>query len=337
MEAVKNAAPDVGVSGACEALGLPRATFYRHEKIPFGPQAPPSRPVPDRALGADERDRVLDTLHAERFVDKAPREVWATLIDEGTYLCSTRTMYRILDAESEVKERRNQLRRPVYKRPELLAEAPNQVWSWDITKLKGPAKWSCFCLYVIMDIFSRYVTGWMIASRESAELAKRLIKETIEKQKVGPGQLTVHADRGPAMKSKPVALLMADLGVTKTHSRPYVSNDNPFSESQFKTMKYRPEFPERFGCIEDARAFCVEFFAWYNKEHRHSGIGLLTPETVHYGQAAEVMQARQEVLDRAYAAHPDRFVKKPPTPPQLPEKVWINPPVKTEKENKVLH
>ncbi len=337
MEAAKKAAPDVGVSGACEALGLPRATFYRHEKIPFGPRAPSFRPAPKRTLNHDERRLVLDTLHAERFMDKAPREVWATLLDEGIYLCSARTMYRILDAESEVKERRNQLCRPVYKRPELLAEAPNQVWSWDITKLKGPVKWSCYCLYVIMDIFSRYVTGWMIAHRESAELAKRLIAETLAKQEVEPGQLTVHADRGSPMKSKPVALLMADLGVTKTHSRPYVSNDNPFSESQFKTMKYRPEFPQRFGCIEDARAFCVGFFSWYNTEHRHSGIGLLTPETVHYGQAREVFTARQKVLDQAYSAHPDRFVKKPPTPPPLPEKVWINPPAKPEETNKGLH
>jgi putative transposase len=337
MDAAIKAAPEVGAKAACEAIGLPRATFYRHEKIPFGPPPPRRGLKPERTLRPDERQRTLEALHSERFADKAPREVWATLLDEGRYLCSVRTMYRILDGENEIKERRNQLRHPKYKKPELLAEAPNQVWSWDITKLKGPAKWSCFCLYVILDIFSRYVVGWMIACRESAELARRLIGNTIAKQGVTAGSLTIHADRGSSMKSKPVALMMADLGVTKTHSRPHVSDDNPFSESQFKTMKYRPEFPERFGSIEDARAFCVSFFDWYNTEHRHTGIGLLTPETVHYGRAREVMAARQKVLDEAYADHPERFLKKKPAPPELPGKVWINPPAKEEETINLLH
>jgi len=235
-------------------------------------------------------------------------------------------MYRILEENQEVRERRNQLRHPAYQKPELLATGPNQVWSWDITKLLGPVKWSYFYLYVIMDIFSRYVVGWMVATRESAALAERLIKGICEKQGIEPGQLTIHADRGSSMKSKPVALLLADLGVTKTHSWPYTSNDNPYSESQFKTLKYRPEFPDRFGAIEDARSFCQVFFPWYNKEHRHTGIGLLTPEMVHYGQAQAVLRARKEVLSTAYQRHPERFVRKEPSPQPLPEAVWINPP-----------
>ena len=337
MQSASKAAPEIGVKAACEALDLSRATFDRRAKTPFGPPPPRRAPKPARSLSGDERRQVLDVLHSERFADKAPREVWATLLDEGTWLCSVRTMYRILDSEKEVKERRNQLRHPQYKKPELLAEAPNQVWSWDITKLKGPAKWTCFCLYVIMDIFSRCVVGWMIARRESAELARRLIEDSIEKQGIEPGQLTIHADRGGSMKSKPVAFLLADLGVTKTHSRPHVSDDNPYSESQFKTMKYRPEFPSRFGSIEDARAFCVKFFDWYNREHRHTGIGLLTPEMVHYGMASEVVAARQKTLDRAYEKHPERFVKKPPTAPDLPGEVWINPPAKEDGSDKLLH
>jgi putative transposase len=235
-------------------------------------------------------------------------------------------MYRLLASQKEVRERRNQLRHPNYAKPELLATAPNQVWSWDITKLMGPAKWTYFCLYVIMDIFSRCVVGWMVAHRESAALAERLIRDTCTKQGIFPGQLKIHADRGSSMTSKVVAHLLADLGVTKTHSRPHVSNDNPYSESQFKTLKYRPDFPARFGSIEDARAFCQGFFRWYNQEHHHSGIGMLTPEMVHYGLAQEVMDARRQVLMAAYAAHPERFVRKPPQPPILPGAAWINPP-----------
>jgi len=237
-------------------------------------------------------------------------------------------MYRILDAAHEIKERRNQVRRPHYAAPELLATRPNEVWSWDITKLLGPAKWTYFYLYVILDIFSRYVVGWMVAPRESAALAERLIAESCTKQRIETGQLTLHADRGSSMTSKPVALLLADLGVTKTHSRPHVSNDNPFSEAQFKTLKYSPHFPDRFGSLEDARAFGQDFFRWYNDEHRHSGLGFLTPAVVHYGVATTVREHRQHVLTAAYAAHPERFVKGRPQPADLPQAVWINPPAK---------
>jgi len=236
-------------------------------------------------------------------------------------------MYRLLAERGEVRERRDQLTHPPYQKPELMATAPNQLWSWDITKLLGPAKWTYFYLYVILDLFSRYVTGWMVTMRESAELAKRLIEESCHKQRIQPGQLTLHADRGTSMRSKPVAFLLADLGVTKTHSRPHVSNDNPYSESQFRTLKYRPEFPDRFGCIQDSRAFCQGFFRWYNEEHRHSGLGLLTPAMVHYGQAESVLQQRQAVLDVAYQLHPERFVRSAPKSPQLPSEVWINKPV----------
>jgi putative transposase len=242
------------------------------------------------------------------------------------YYCSIRTMYRYLAANGEIRERRNQLRHPNYKKPELLAEAPNQVWSWDITKLRGPAKWTYFHLYVIMDIFSRYVVGWMVAARESAELAKQLLLESCLKQSISMDQLTIHSDRGPAMTSKPVALLLADLGVTRSLSRPHVSNDNPFSESQFKTLKYCPEFPERFGSLQHARSFSESFFSWYNQEHRHSGIAMLTPEMVHYGRAEEVLTARRLVLEEAYRKHPERFVHQPPAPQRLPTAVWINPP-----------
>jgi putative transposase len=269
---------------------------------------------------------VLDSLHTKRFIDKAPTEAYATLLDEGTYLCSVRTMYRILSEAGEVRERRNQARHPKYQPPELLATASRQVWSWDITKLRGPVKWSYYYLYVILDIFSRYVVGWMIAYRESAALAKRLIAETCDKENIPPGQLTVHSDRGSSMKSKTVAFLLADLGVTKSHSRPYVSDDNPYSESHFKTLKYRPDFPARFGSIQDARSFCREFFPWYNQEHRHSGIGLMAPAMVHYGKAEQVRNQRQAVLALAFDVHPERFVRGVPVPPPLPEAAWINKP-----------
>ncbi len=323
MSAALELSDSVGKAVACRALGVPRASLYRR-MLPAAPRR--ERPTPQRALTADERQVVLDHLHAQRFSDKAPAEVYATLIDEGTYLCSMRTMHRILAENGELKERRNQLRHPQYKKPELLATGPNQVWSWDITKLLGPAKWTYFHLYVILDIFSRYVVGWMVAPRETAELAKRLIADTCAKQGIVAGDLTIHADRGTSMTSKPVALLMADLGVTKTHSRPHVSDDNPYSESQFKTLKYRPEFPERFGSIEDARAFCQKFFAWYNREHHHSGIALLTPETLHYGMAGQVIEQRQQVLDAAFARNPERFTHARPKHPPQPTAVWINPP-----------
>ena len=324
MTAVEAAAVTLGTAPACRASGVPRASLYRRRRPVAVPRP---RPTPPRALAAGERQGVLDLLHT-RFIDQAPAQVHATLLDEGTYLCSPRTMYRILDDAHEVKERRDQVRRPHYAAPELLATRPNEVWSWDITKLLGPAKWTYFSLYVILDIFSRYVVGWMIAPHESAALAERLIAETCAKQGIVPGQLTLHADRGASMRSKPVALLLADLGVVKTHSRPQVSNDNPFSEAQFRTLKYCSQFPDRFGSLEDGRAFGQEFFRWYNQDHRHSGLGFLTPATVHFGQAAAVRAQRARVLTAAYAAHPERFVKGRPQPADLPTAVWINPPVK---------
>jgi putative transposase len=325
MTAVERASATMGTAAACDALGVSRASLYRRRQ-PARPPAP--RPTPPRALAPLERRHVLETLDSERFLDQAPAQVHATLLDEGTYLCSPRTMYRLLDAAGEVKERRDQVRRPHYAAPELLATRPNEVWSWDITKLLGPVKWTYFYLYVILDIFSRYVVGWMIAPHESAVLAERLIAETCAKYAIAPGQLTLHADRGGAMRSKPVALLLADLGVVKTHSRPYVSNDNPFSEAQFRTLKYCPQFPDRFGSIEDGRAFGQDFFRWYNQDHRHSGLGFLTPAVVHFGQAEVVRAHRDRVLAAAYAAHPDRFVNGQPHPADLPTAVWINPPVK---------
>ena len=326
---VDELAPFVGTRDACLAMGLPRASHYRrHRGRRHGPPKP--RPAPPRALSDGERAAVLGELHADRFLDTAPAAVYATLLDEGTYLASQRTMYRILAANAEVRERRDQLRHPIYAKPELLATGPRELMSWDITKLRGPAKWTCFHLYVILDVFSRYVPGWMVATHESAVLAQRLIAETAEKEGILPGQLTLHADRGTSMRSKPVALLLADLGIEQSHSRPHVSNDNPYSEAAFKTLKYRPAFPDRFGSLEDARAFCAEFFTWYNTVHRHAGIGLLTPADVHAGRAPEITAARAVTLDAAYAAHPERFVRRPPTPPVLPTAVWINPPTTKE-------
>lgn len=327
---VQQIGAEVGIAAACRALDLPRATLYRHLREEADvPGAAVARARPARTLSETERAIVLEILHAERFVDQAPREIFATLLDEGAYVCSVRTMYRILEEEGELRERRDQLRHPDYRKPELLATGPNQVWSWDITKLLGPAKWTYFYLYVILDIFSRYVVGWTVALREGAELAKRLIAETAEKQGIQAGQVKLHADRGGPMTSKPVAGLLADLGIEKTHSRPHVSNDNPYSESQFKTMKYRPEFPDRFGCLEDARGFCQEFFRWYNTQHHHGGIAFLTPEAVHYGQGRQILEARQQVLNAAYAQHAERFVRKPPQIPAVPTAVWINPPAAT--------
>ena len=327
MTAVNELAPEVGIHAACDALGVVRSSFYRQQHP--APVAEP-RPAPPRALSAAERETVLAHLHEERFQDRSPAAVQATLLDEGVYRCSTRTMYRILAEQGETRERRDQRIHPVYQRPELLATAPNELWSWDITKLLGPAKWTYFYLYVILDVFSRYVVGWMVAHRESAEMARKLIQDTCSKQQIGHGQLTIHADRGSSMTSKPVAFLLADLGVTKTHSRPHVSDDNPYSESQFRTMKYRPDFPDRFGSIQDSRAFSQLFFSWYNQEHRHSGIGLLTPAMVHYGQAGAVFQKRQLVLDAAYLLHPERFVRWPPKPLSIPKEVWINKPNASE-------
>jgi len=313
----------LGVAALCRALAVPRATLYRRRtRTTLGMRRPSSR-----ALTAAERQAVLTTLHSDRFVDGAPASITARLLDEGTYLCSTRTMYRILSAEGESRERRDQLRRPAYVRPEPLATRPNQLWSWDITKLLGPAKWTYYYLYVLLDVFSRYVTGWMVAYRESATLAARLIDEACSQQRIAPGQLTVHADRGSSMTSKTVAFLLADLGVTKTHSRPHVSNDNPYSESQFKTLKYRPGFPDRFGSLQHARNWGSPFFRWYNHQHRHGGIAYLTPADVHYGRAEPILKRREEVLTEAARQHPERFVRGAARLPRLPEAVCINKPL----------
>jgi len=287
-------------------------------------------------LSPAERQLVLDVLHSERFVDQAPRAVYAQLLDEGTYLCSTRTMYRLLAAAGEVRERRNQLRHPVYRKPQLLAVAPNQVWSWDITKLLGPQKWTHYYLYVILDVYSRYVVGWMLATRESADLAHRFIRQTTHKENVEPGQLILHSDRGPTMTSQTVAQLLATLGVARSLSRPYTPADNPFSESQFRTLKYRPVFPARFGALEEARQFCRSFFHWYNEHHYHSGIALLTPAMVHRGRAQSVSAQRQQVLDAAYLHHPERFVRKPPQALRPPTAVWINPPTSRDDDGAIL-
>ena len=324
MTALHESQATAPVQPLCRALGLPRATFYRWKNPPKPLRK--SRSAPPRSLSIEERQQVLDTLDSQRFADLAPPQFFATLLDEGVYLCSLRTFYRILTEHRQVRERRNQLRHPSYSKPELLATAPNQVWSWDITKLLGPAKWTYFYLYVILDIFRRYVVGWMLAPRESAVLARRLIQDSSLKQNIRPGQLTVHADRGSSMRSKPVALLLADLGITKTHSRPHTSTDNPYSEAHFKTLKYSPQFPKRFGSLEDARSFCQDFFSWYNHHHRHSGIALLTPASVHFGHARNTLALRQNALDAAYAAHPERFVTKPPQVLPLPEAAWINRP-----------
>ena len=307
---------------ACASVELPRATYYRARS---SPTMSGSRPSP-RRLSDAERQRVLEVLISERFRDQPVRQVWAQLLDDGTYLCSVRTMYRILAENQAVRERRDQLRHPEYSRPELLATGSNQLWSWDITKLKGPHVWNCFHLYVVMDVYSRKVVGWLVAGRESATLAVELIRQSCQREGIRRDQLTVHADRGSSMRSKPVAFLLADLGVTKTHSRPYTSTDNPYSEAQFKTLKYQPDFPERFGSIEDARAFLVRFFDWYNNEHRHSGIGLVTPAQRHSGADRIIYAQRQTVLAAFYEQHPERFVRGVPVPPELPGEVWINKP-----------
>ena len=329
MEAAQGLWPEVSLAESCQAMGVSRATLHRRRQASETPRERKLAKPSPRALRPDERAEVRRTLCSERFVDRSPRAVHAALLDDGVHLCSVRTMYRILQDEDSVHERRNQRRHPSYTKPELLATRPNEVWSWDITKLLGPEKWTYYYLYVILDIFSRYVVGWMLAHRESAELASRLLRETIKKQGVSSGELIVHSDRGPSMSSHNVAQLLAQLGVVKSHSRPHVSNDNPFSESQFKTMKYRPEFPSRFGCYEDASSFSRSFFGWYNDEHYHEGLGMLTPTSVHYGQAEQVLAARHEVLRAAYAKNPERFVRGCPKHQSPPVAVWINPPTRT--------
>jgi len=338
-QAADNLAISVGVARACQMLGVPRSSVYRHREAHQKPEQnpPKERPVPTRALDPQERTQVLDVLNSERFADAAPRQVYAQLLDEGIYLCSWRSMYRILNAHEQVRERRDQLTHPAYKKPELLAQGPNQLWSWDITKLRGPVKWTYFYLYVLMDIFSRFAVGWMVARQESAVLAKELIQQSCQNQEIDPDKLTFHSDRGGPMRAKSLALLLGDLGVTKSHSRPHVPDDNPYSEAQFKTMKYRPDYPDRFGCPEDARGWARGFFGWYNFEHHHTGLGLMTPATVHYGQASQVQAQRQCVLKAAYAAHPERFVRGLPTVPTLPDAVWINKPKIKDADREILH
>jgi putative transposase len=325
-------AETVGVSQACRSLGVPRSSFYRARQ----PRAaPPARPTPPRALSAAEKAEVRAELNSERFCDAAPREVYATLLDEGKYYCHWRTMYRILAEHDEVRERRNQRRHPVVSKPELRATGPNELWSWDITQIRGP-KSRHYHLYVILDVFSRFVPGWMIAERESARLAEQLIAKTCAKQGISRQQLILHSDRGSAMRSKTVAQLLIDLGVAKSYSRPYTPTDNPYSESQFKTMKYRPEYPERFNGPGQVRGWARRFFRWYNHEHHHSGLGLMTPAAVHYGLAEEIYEQRRQVLAAAHADHPERFVHGEPTPPRWPEEVWINPPGRRDGDTELI-
>lgn len=328
-------AQEIGWQAACQALGVPRATLYRRRQAPARSLVRPPRPAPKRALSPEERQKALDLLHSPRFADSSPSQIYATLLDEGLYLCSIRTFYRLLQNNNELRERRNQLSHPSYQRPELLATAPNQVWSWDITKLRGPIKGSNYSLYVILDIYSRYVVGWLVAEGESKGLAERLIRETIAKYSIPPGQLTLHADRGSCMTAKTVAQLLAELDVTKSHSRPHTSNDNPYSEAQFKTLKYCPPFPDRFASLQEAGAFCRSFFNWYNNQHRHSGIALLTPADVHFLRAQQILQLRAETLTAAYQAHPERF-NRPPVPQALPDAVWINPPEQPAQEPSLI-
>jgi putative transposase len=329
MMSVVELAPIVGIVLACWALGVARATYYRQQ------QPAPRRPSDYErtrsawALSELEQQHILALLHTPAYADKSPRTVYAMLLDAGRYLASVSTFYRLLRGAGETRGRRNQLTHPVYTKPELLAQHPRELWSWDITKLKGPGKWTCFHLYVILDVFSRYVVGWMLAPHESAVLAHELIATTYDREGIVPGQLTLHADRGTSMRSKPVALLLADLGITKSHSRPHVSDDNPYSESQFKTLKYQPEFPARFDSIEHARRFCQAFFAWYNHEHRHSGIGYMTPAAMHSGHAHWLYAARQTVLDEAFRQNPARFTQRHPAPPALPTAVGINWPTQS--------
>lgn len=316
--------PLLGTRAACMAVGRARATHYRRRRPGrVTPCAP--RPAPKNKLTDAEVDAVLAALRSERFVDCSPAQVYFTLLDEGSYLASESTFYRILRANNEVRERRRQATHPPKKKPELVAEAPNVCWSWDITKLRGPKRGEYYDCYVVLDIFSRYVVAWCVAP-ESGELAKELIADAVARHRIPPGQLTIHADRGSSMTSNPVVELYAFLGIKRSHSRPHVSNDNPYSEAGFKTMKYCPAFPGSFGSIEDARAFCSGFFAYYNHEHRHSGIGYHTPASVHFGTATEVRAQRAETLDAAYAENPARFRHRRPEPPKLPTVSWINEP-----------
>lgn len=326
MEAVLDLGKELGnTSEACRCLDVPRANLYRAMTPPPEQDAKPKAPSP-RALPPETRQAVLDHLHSDEFIDSSPSEMVHTLLDRGTYLASVRTCYRILADNDEVKERRNQLRHPLYVRPELVATGPNQVWTWDITKLKGPGKFEYYHLYVMIDIFSRYVVGWMLAYRESGELAEQFIEETCRREGIPPNQLTIHSDRGAAMQSLPVINLLASLDIRKSNSRPHVSNDNPFIESHFKTTKSHPEFPRRFGGFEHALSFCRTFFPWYNRRHCHSGILYLTPATVHLGNADAALASRHQTMLKAYAEHPERYVNGPPKLKVLERAVYINRP-----------
>jgi putative transposase len=326
-EAFEQLEQTLDTTNACRLTGISRATLYRRRNPQPAPMTAP-RPAPPNALSRDERHAVLETLNSYRFIDKSPPQVWATLLDEGLYLCSISTMYRLLRAEDGVRERRAQARHPAKTIPELVADGPSQVFTWDITKLKGPTPGSTYDLYVMLDIYSRYVVGWRVEHRESAELATDFIATAVARN--GGRPRVVHADRGPSMTSTDVAALLAELQITRSHSRPKVSNDNPYSEAAFKTLKYCPAFPERFGALADARAFCEAFFTYYNHEHRHSGIGLHTPASVHFGTAEQIRTQRAVTLEAAYGATPDRFHTKP-IPPRIPTKAWINDPAKREK------
>ena len=326
--AVEQLAGTVGVVPACRALGVARASVYRH-RTPPRPRRDAARRRSPRALAPEERAHVLATLHEDRFVDQAPAAVYASLLEEGRYLCSQRTMYRLLHGAGEVRERRRQRRHPRAEPPRLVATAPNQVWTWDITRLAGPRTWGTYPLYVVLDLFSRYVVAWMVATRESAGRARRLIQAACRKQAIEPGQLTLHQDRGAPMTAKTFSQLLVDLEILASYSRPRTADDNPYSESQFKTVKYAPTYPGRFADPEQARTYFRSFFLWYNTRHRHSGLGLLTPEAVHHGRAEELQSARQRILEDACTRHPERFVKGPPEAPKIPAEVWINPPPKT--------
>ncbi len=330
-DAICDLKPLVGVRSACRAVGEDQARFYRRNRISPAPVKPERLPaLQPRALTEVERKEVHTTLNSPAFVDESPPTVYATLLDSGIYMCSVPTMYRILRSHDEVHERRRQATHPATVKPELVATRPNQVWSWDITKLHGPVKWTYYYLYVVIDIFSRYVTGWMLARAENAALAKVLIAEAVAKQGIARDQLSLHMDRGGPMRAKPFAFFLADLGVTKSYSRPHVSNDNPYSESHFRTFKYQPQYPDRFGSYEDAHGYCGRFFPWYNDEHLHSGIGFHTPADLHYGRAEEIRRQREITLNAAYIAHPERFVSKPPVPPAIPAVSWINEPKEVE-------
>jgi len=321
----------MSVADACHGLDFPRSSFYRRCAHPTtqASKAPPSHRVSSRALDAGECAEIRDVLNRARFIDCSPYVVYATLLDEGTYLCSVSTMYRILRAHGEVRERRNQRKLPVYKKPELLATGPNQLWSWDISWLKGPVAGKYYYIYVILDVFSRYMVAWTIETVESAELAQKLIDFACDNHGIQKKELTLHSDRGPAMMSIPVAHLLEQLGVTKSHSRPYTSNDNPYSEAQFKTMKYRPDYPARFDSLAQAQAWARTFVAWYNFAHLHSGIGFVTPAALHFGQAQQIVDQRQAILDKAFVEHPERFVTGQPKAPLIPTEVWINKPSQT--------